>query len=329
MIALFKQKSPANIVVLLIFGMLIKMPLFLYPKDVAASAEDGQLYIALIKLISSSPQNGFVCSLLSFGLIYGQALLLNYMVNEYRMTNRQSFLPAMAYILITSLVPEWSYLSAALVASTLIIWAFIKVFKLYNVGSANGIIFNIGLLLGLASFIYFPSLAFVLCVFLGLLILRPFSVNELVLVLFGIITPYYFYAIYLFLTDTLVWTNIFPRIEFRVPKMKTTVWLALAVVLLGVPFLIGGYYIQIHLRKMLIQARKNWSILLVYILLTLFIPFINTVTSLYNWVLMAAPFSAFHASAYLYPQKRLIPAIIFILTVAFILFQQYGVSTWK
>jgi hypothetical protein len=104
---------------------------------------------------------------------------------------------------------------------------------------------------------------------------------------------------------------------------------ASSVVLLGVPFLMGGYFIQTHLRKMLIQARKNWSILLLFLLLALFVPFINSVNSLHNWVMVAAPFAAFHSCAYLYPQKRIIPSFLFFLTVAFILFQQYGTDVWQ
>lgn len=330
MIALFKQKSPANIVLLLILGLLLKMPLLLHPKIIQPTEEDGKLYHAIVKFFSSANgNNAFTLALVAFLLLYCQALLINFMVNDQRMTNKQTFLPAMSYLIITSLLPDWNYLSAPLMASMLIIWSFIKLFNLYNMGAANGTIFNIGLILGISSFIYFPSVVFVLCLFLGLMILRPFRINELVLLVFGILTPYYFYAIYLFLNDRLLWSNVFPRITLQVPVLKSTIWVALAVVLMGIPFLMGGYFVQANLNKMLIQARKNWSILLLYLLLSLVIPFINTFTSLHNWVLAAAPFAAFHACAYLYPQKRFVPALLFFITVAFILFQQYGTSVWR
>jgi hypothetical protein len=105
--------------------------------------------------------------------------------------------------------------------------------------------------------------------------------------------------------------------------------MAFAVLLLGVPFLMGGYFVQTHLGKMLIQARKNWSVLLLYLVISLVIPFINSANSLENWVLVAAPFATFHASAYLYPRKSIIPLILFFLTLAFILYQQYGTTVWQ
>jgi hypothetical protein len=245
------------------------------------------------------------------------------------MTTRQTFLPAMAYLIITSLFPEWNYLSAPLVASFFIVWSFIKLFKLYSANAANGVIFNIGLLLGLSSLIYFPSITYVLCIFLGLMILRPFRFNEAMLVVLGIIAPYYFYAVYLFLNDALQINQILPKFDFNILPLSTSIWAAIAVALMGIPFIIGGYYIQTQLRKVLIQVRKNWSILLLYLVLSLVIPLTNGTSSFQNWVIAAAPFAAFHSCAYLYPQKAAFPIILFFMTLVFIFFQQYGLPVWK
>ena len=330
MIGLFKQKSPANLIVLLIFGLLIKMPLFLYPKVIEATAEDGQLYHLFLSFFTTAGKtNALSSSVVAFALLYVQALLINYLVNEHRMTSRQTFLPAMAYMLISSLLPEWNYLSAPLLSATIIIWCFIKLFKLYNVASASGIIFNIGLLLGLSSFIYFSSIAFLLCLFLGLMILRPFRINEFIILVLGILSPYYFYSIYLFLNDNLVLSKLLPSLNIQVPQIQDSIWIAAAIIFLGVPFLMGGYFIQIQLRKMLIQARKNWSILLLYVLISLLIPFVNAGSSVQNWVVLIAPFAAFHACAYLYPKRTAVSGLLFFLTTAFVLFQQYGTPLWK
>lgn len=330
MIVLFKQKSPANLIVLLIFGLLIKMPLFLYPKAIEARPQDGLLYKLFVSFFTTpGKSNALVCSVIAFALVYLQALLINYVVNEQKMTNRQTFLPAMSYLLITSLVPEWNYLSAALLTNTFILWAFIKSFRLYNTEAASGLIFNIGLLLGISSFFYFPSITFLICILLALLILRSFRVNQFILLLLGITTPFYFYIVYLFLNDQLVIANILPPFHLQLPVIENNIWIAASIVLLGIPFLMGGYFIQTHLRKMLIQARKNWSILLLYLFLSLFIPFINSIDSLQNWILVTPPFAAFHSCAYLYPKRNAVALLLFSITVFFILFLQYGIFLWK
>ena len=74
MIGLFKQKSPGNVVVLLIFGLLLKLPLFLFPQNISFSEQDGPLYQAFIGMMPAN--NAILCAFISFGLLYLQALLV-------------------------------------------------------------------------------------------------------------------------------------------------------------------------------------------------------------------------------------------------------------
>jgi hypothetical protein len=329
-IFLFRQKIPGNVLVLLIFGLLLKAPLFLFPKQVSATNNDEDLYHGLIHLIQPTGSGGAITgSVVAFLLLYIQALTINYFMNEFRMLNKSTYLPGMAYLLVTSLLPEWSYLSSPLVAATLLLLVIPLLFRLYNVDVARGAIFNMGLLLGLSSYIYFPAALFLLCFLLGLMILKPFRFNEMVLFLLGCLTPYYFFGAYLFLNDRLSFDSFFPNISVSVPVVRSTVWMAVSTLFLTLPFLIGGFFVQGQLHKMLIQVRKNWSILLLYLVLAFFVPFINTYTSFSNWVLVAAPFACFHAAAYFYMKKQWAANTLFFLTVAFILYLQYGTGLWR
>jgi hypothetical protein len=113
------------------------------------------------------------------------------------------------------------------------------------------------------------------------------------------------------------------------PALKQSIWLAAGSLLLMIPFLTGGYFVQDNLRRMLIQVRKNWSILLLYLLIAFFAPFVNTTSDYENWVLAAVPFACFHACTYFYPQRKLFPLILFWVTVGFILFIQYYEKAWR
>ncbi len=317
--------------VLLIFGLLLKAPLFLFPKRAVATENDEDLYHGLVNLIQPATASGsaMTSSVVAFALVYVQALTINYFMNEFRMLSKPTYLPGMAYLLVTTLLPEWSYLSSPLVAATLVLLIIPLLFRLYNLEVARGAIFNMGLLLGLSSYIYFPSAAFLLCFLLGLMILKPFRLNELVLFLLGALTPYYFYGAYLFLTDRLSFQNFLPHVSVSVPDVKSTVWMAAATLFLTLPFLIGGFFVQGQLHKMLIQVRKNWSVMLLYLVLAFFVPFINTYSSFSNWVLVAAPFACFHAAAYFYLPKKWVANALFFLTIGFILYLQYGTALWR
>lgn len=328
MIEQFKQKSPVNIVLLIILGLLIKAPLFLFSRPVQVADTDSFFYDSLASLLVVGTDS-LSASVIAFTLLFIQAFLLNYLVNEFKLTARHTYLPAMAYIIITSLLPEWNYLSAPLIANTFVVWALILLLKVYNTPSARSTIFNIGLITGLCSFVYFPSLLIAVCFLLGIIILRPFKLNELFLLLMGVLTPFYFYAVYLFLNNQLDIYTFLPSINVQVPKIKSSAWLITDAVLLVLFFLIGGYYVQVNLRKMVIQVRKNWGILFLYLLLTLLIPFINTSTSFSNWVLMAVPFAGFHAAMYYFMPRKWLAIAFFIISVGIIIIQQYATTLWQ
>ncbi len=130
----------------------------------------------------------------------------------------------------------------------------------------------------------------------------------------GITTPFYFYAIYIFITGKWSWQAFLPNISIGVPSLKQSAWLAASVFLLMVPFLVGGYYVQDNLRRMLINVRKGWSLLLLYLFAALLLPFVNTSDTFENWVMAMVPLAAFHGCAYLYSTWRTFPYILFWIT---------------
>jgi hypothetical protein len=149
-----------------------------------------------------------------------------------------------------------------------------------------------------------------------------------VLCILGLTTPFYFYAIYLFITGHWSWENWWPYISVSLPSVKQSAWLAASAFLMVVPFLTGGYYVQDNLRRMLIHIRKGWSLLLLYLLAALIVPFVNTGENFENWILATIPFAAFHGPTYLYSKVRIFPMLLFWITVLFILGYQYYGPGW-
>ena len=330
MTGIFKQKNPANIFLLLVFGVLIKLPVFLHPYIPAEKEGDGVLFTALLELLQLYGKNNpVIYPILAFAFIFLQAVMLTSFINSHRMMSKPNYFPGMAYMLITSLFPEWNYFSAPLMVNFILVLVLSRLFKIYNQPNALGSVFNIGLALGISSFIFFPSLTFIVWILLALALMRPFRFNEWIVCIVGVTTPFYFYAIYLFVTDSWSWSKLWPYFTIQLPVVTQTVWLAGSMFLLSVPFLAGGYYVQVSLRRMLIQVRKGWSLMLLYLLGALFIPFVNSTGTLENWVMVAVPLAAFHACTYLYASFRIMPLLLFWLTVAFILgYQYYYITGW-
>ena len=242
--------------------------------------------------------------------------------------SKPNYFPGMAYMLITSLFPEWNLFSAPLLVNGILVLVLSRLFKTYNQQAALGTVFNIGLALGIASFIFFPAVTFIIWILLALAVMRPFRLNEWIVCITGVTTPFYFFGVYLFLTDQWNWQEIWPTFSLQLPGIRQSAWLAGSVFLLAVPFLAGGYFVQDSLRRMLIQVRKGWSLLLLYLLGALLIPFVNSTDTLENWIMAAIPLAAFHACTYLYATYRILPLILFWVTVAFVLGYQYYFHGW-
>ena len=239
------------------------------------------------------------------------------------MIAKPSYLPAMAYILITSLFIEWNHFSAPLLINAFLIWIFYRIMILYNVATAGNVIFNIGLLLGIVTMLYYPAIVFIVLIVFTLFIMRPFRIQEWVIAFLGVTTPYYFLALILYFSGQWSWDHIIPTISFNLPKMPTSVFTTISIVLLVIPFVVGGFFVQNNLNKMLIQVRKGWSLLLIFLMISLAVIIIDGDTNYINWILCAVPISAFHAAAYFYPVNRTLPLVLHWITFAYAIYINY------
>ena len=329
MTGLFKQKNPANLLLLLIMGVLIKWPMFVHPYLPVSKPEDGILFDVILNfLLPAGKSFNLFFPLLAFALLFIQAVVLTRFINNQRMMNKPGYLPGMAYLLVTSLMPEWNYFSAPLLVNSILLFILSGLFNIYNKQNAKGAIFNIGLALGIAGYVFISSLIFVVWILLALAVMRPFRLNEWMICLLGITTPFYFYAIYTVIDGSWSWQEFVPHITLGVPKLKQSAWLAGSVFLVMAPFLAGGYFIQDNLRRMMINVRKGWSLLLLFLLAALLLPFVNTTGTFENWVMAMLPMASFHACTYLYATWKPFPAILFWITAGFIVAYQYWGPGW-
>lgn len=319
----FKANNPYNSFLLLLYGILLKLPIFLHPAVPVAQQTDGYLYRQmLLQLNYAGSVLPGIYSLISFLLLYTQAISFNQMANGQRLMQKPNYLPAMSYLLITSLFPEWNVLSAPLIVNSLLIWVWSSMSGLANNNKISAQLFNIGIAIGIATFFYFPAIAFTVLIIFGLILTRPFNPAEWLLSLFGIITPYYFLVSYVFLTDK--WKGYkFPRFSVGLPLFHESRWTLAAIIIVLFATIVGIYFIRQNFRKQLVQTRKSWSLVFLYFFVAICIPFINDTPTFQYWILSAVPLSAFVASCFFYPTKKWFPSFIHWLMVAFVVLCNY------
>lgn len=323
MTGIFRANNSYNNFLLLLYAVLLKLPIFLHPQVPQAQQIDGFLYKGLLNWLKPVGTGlPIIYSLIALLLLYTQAVAFNKFVNDQRIMQRPNYLTGMSYLLITSLFVEWNVLSSPLIINTLLIWVWAKMSGLYNSQSPKSALFNIGIVIGLSTFFYFPSLAFSALIIFGLALTRPFKLAEWVVALLGIITPYYFLLAYVFLADKWKGYNL-PGVAVTLPVFDQTHWAYAAIGIVLFTSIIGIFFIQQNFRRQLIQARKSWNLIFLYLLVALFVPFINATHTFEYWILCAVPLSAFLGAAFLYPAKGWFQLLLHWLLVAFVIAINY------
>ena len=319
MTGVFKSNNPYNNFLLLIYGLLLKLPAFLYPVIPVPQPADGFFFrILLMDLNGIGNTLPVIYPLITFLLLFTQAITFNKLANEQRLMQTSNYLTAMSYLLITSLFKEWNILSAPLIINSLLVWVWARMSGLNYNPHPKGTLFNIGLAIGCSTFFYFPSIAFTALIIFGLILIRPFKLTEWLIAFIGIITPFYFFYAYIFLTDQ--WKGYkFPAIEIGKPIFYESRWALAAIIIVLISTIIGLFFIRQYYRRQLVQTRKSWNLVFLYFFVAFFIPFINVTHSFKYWILSAIPLSVFVGCAFLYPQRKWFPTIIHWLIVAFVI----------
>jgi hypothetical protein len=322
----FKANNPVNTFLLLVYGVLLKLPMFLHPVKPAPQQTDGFLYKELLASLNPlSDKLPAVYPIIAFFLLYIQAITFNQLATGQKLMQKPNYLIGMSYLLITSLFKEWNMLSAPLIVSAMLVWVWAKMSSLNQAKSPMGSLFNIGIVIGIATFFYFPSIAFAALIIFGLVVIRPFKLSEWIISLLGIVTPYYFLLSYVFLTDK--WKGYhWPGISISLPKFYDNAWALAAIIIVLFVTAIGLLFIRKNFLRQLVQTRKSWNLVFLYFIVALFVPFINATHSFEYWILCSIPLSAFAGATFFYPQVKWFPKLLHWLMVAFVIAFTYFVK---
>ncbi|MEP6594715.1 MAG: DUF6427 family protein [Ginsengibacter sp.] len=326
MVGIFKANNPLNAFLLFIYGLLLKFSFFRDVHLPVIQKTDGIFFRELIIWLNKAGTGWpYIYPVLTYLLLFTQAVTLNKLLNNQRLIQRSTYLPAMSYLLITSLFPEWNILTSTLIVNTIMIWVCARMNNLYNTSNPKTVLFNIGTVIGVCSLFYFPSLAFALLIVFALILTRPFNLAEWLIALVGIATPYYFLFVWLFLSDNLKNYEL-PAFIIAYPKFQQNYWSLGAIALILIAFLTGAYFVDVNFRRQVVQVRNSWSLILFYLVATAFIPFINYAHTFEYWILTAVPLSAFIACAFIYPAKKWFPVLLHWLMVALVIATSYFIT---
>lgn len=319
MVFLFRDRSDINLLFLVVLSVLVHFHFYWETPIVIANPSDGLLAYLLFHYIQPLPPLALI--VLFHLIVIVQALRLNILVSRFKMFQQVSYLPAFTFVLLTALFPFWDAISSGLIANALIIWILVKLNRLYDQTQPKTVEFNIGLIVGFSILLYEPIAILIPVVVFALAIIRPFRLAEWLVLMMGILLPFYFIFTYVFLTDSAAaFTAFLPKLDWKNPLAGMNIKSAVALGFIGIQLLIGLYFWQGQQNRFIIQVRKYWGVMLLTLLVTFFQPIIFSTQALYASAIVLAPLASFISFCYASPKQLLIPNVLFWISAGLIVY---------
>ncbi len=325
MLNLFRSYNPYSVIALFLLAIFLKLAILLHPEMPYVIEESQVIWLKLAGFLKTMlGGSSFLLTFFALVNLFGQAIFLNRIANRHHLFPKATYLPALTYILVTSLFRDWNYLSAALVSNWLLLAMLSSMLQLYAAADARKQIFNIGCFISLTAMLVFPNIVFVLLLLLALGILRPFKIAEWTVGLLGIITPFYFLAGILYLTDNMALLSRVATIGFSLPKSIAGPEVVFTVLGFLVASLAAGIlYLNYFMSRMLFQNKKWWWVVIAAFFISI-VAGVFTIAKGYNqWMALLVPASFIIANVWFSERKKWITTIFFYLFAAVIIFAQW------
>lgn len=294
MLSIFRTNQFFANILLFFYAAFLRLSLFIVPSEWASTSKGVWSNWVFHKIEMPSIQ----ASILVILLVSIQGILINYIVNKYRMLKNVSLFPGAIYILLTSLIPDFLYLSPILMGTTFWIIALYQLFEVYKKYSCADNIYNVGFFTAVASLFYFSFSIFLLFVLFALSILRAFKVKESLMLLIGFITPYFLTFTYYYWNDKeafFLQKQIYNNIAFLdfIPTDRFTLYIAAG--LFSFLLLLTIFNYRSYGFRKNIRVQKNVDVLFIALMASVFTLSIQAGISIPHLLLLAVPLAVFLA----------------------------------
>jgi hypothetical protein len=288
---------------------------------------DHVLFAALLGVLNYAFQSAFAYTLLTVVVLISQALFINHITVKHKLFARNTYLPAFAYLLITSLNPAFNYFSEPLIINWLVLISLNIMMSLSQTSQPRKQIFNAGFAVCLPALFQFPAVGFILLFFLSLVFLRSFNIGEWTVGLMGYLTPIYFFAGILFLADKLHVFRHIVQIGFAFPKhLYHPVYMVGTVAGLSILLLIGSVGLQQQLNSLTIYIRRAWGLVYTYLFISVVVTFVAVSMVNAEWLIIMPALSILIAHAFSFEKNKWFSNFTFYFSLLLLIFCQLALN---
>jgi len=326
LLRLLKTSSPLSFILLVIITALLRIIIFLTPPAFPPEFTQplGKLLIYLLQWIPL--ESNLVQNLFASILSISEAVYFSRILTKHKIIPRGSSPAAYCFLFLSSLFTGFLYLSPALVANLFLLIALDKLFVIYHHEKMSSKIFDLGFVISLASLFYFPALAFVAFLIIGLATIRPVRINEYLVLFTGAVVPYFLTGVYLFWNDSL--GDLFRNITlYKIHKSEFSFIndVSILTLVLSVSAICGWaiHVVQINYFKTVVQIRNYFVVLFWFAVMGFLSVFLSSSLNVVHFIWLIIPAAA--AISYAIPEirRKWIGEIVHLVLLLLIIYFQY------
>lgn len=194
--------------------------------------------------IAALPNPYFWSLAIAAVLTFLQAIFINYIVTSQGILYRESFMPALFFVLFNSLFFQQNELTPQLISNTFILLLFQRLCYLYESQNPLLVVLDAGLYLGIGILFNYDLLLFLPFILISVVIFTSFNVRYLIVSLIGILIPLYFTAVYFYTTNRFdeLWIYVQQSFENKYLKTIETNWVRLLPWILVLPVTVSSIF---------------------------------------------------------------------------------------
>ncbi|MFZ4862457.1 DUF6427 family protein [Sphingobacterium sp. Mn56C] len=268
-----------------------------------------------------SPLNNLMTTLV---LTLLQAFLLNKVINHFNFFTKPNFLVALMFMTLVSLFLPFLILSPTLICNFITILMLGKLFNIYKQPDVKGLMFDLGMIVALGSFIYFPFMVMLILLWIALIIFRPFLWREWVTPLLGFSTIYFLMGVVYFWFDRFEeFKAIFSPFANSLPtSLSVDVNDYFVIIPIAIALLFFLITLREHYFRSIVQIRKSFQLLFYMVALIFASFYLNEHITINHFLLCAPPLAIYLAYYFTYAKSKwLYEGLYLIIIVAILYFQ--------
>ena len=325
MIKQFRSLNPVNIFLLLIIAMVLRSGVFLHlpqTPDLNLREMMGWMLINMSeKAILSPLANVTIAAILTII----QAVILNRIINNHNILGKPTFLPALMYVTISSIFLPFIVLNPVIICNFLVVWMISKFLNIYHKDGIGAVMYDLGMIVGAGTVIYFPFIAMMPLLWISLIIFRPFNWREWIATILGFITVCFFLAVFYYMNDSFdkfyeIWlplTNKFPT-DFNINLYDYIVLFPVVfIILLAILSLRENFF------RSFVHVRKSFLLLFYMFFLAMISFYLRPHIEIYHFLLGLSPVSILMAYYFLNAGKAWFYETVYLLLVGFVIYFQW------